>query len=135
MTNPAGRPSVTNIAFIPPQINSLEDTGLSPLWLQDLVLKVLYSRGYMTGFKIAEEIALPFAGVTDQLLTSLKQEKLIEVKSSQGGTWARAHTPMALQALAICTRVKPWSAASTPDLRPCHLTSITKPSAARRADA
>jgi predicted ATPase with chaperone activity len=70
-------------SFLPPQINNLEDTGLSPLWLQDLILKVLYFRGYMTGFKVAEEIALPFSGVADQLLTSLKQEKFIEVKSSQ----------------------------------------------------
>ena len=47
-------------AFSPAQINSLDDTGLSPLWLQDLILKVLYFRGYMTGFKIAEEIASIF---------------------------------------------------------------------------
>jgi predicted ATPase with chaperone activity len=73
-------------AFLPPQINNLEDTGLSPLWLQDLILKVLYFRGYMTGLKIAEEIALPFSGVVDQLLSSLKQEKFIEVKSSQQGS-------------------------------------------------
>jgi len=73
-------------AFLPPQISKLEDTGLSPLWLQDLVLKVLYFRGYMTGHKVAEEIALPFSGVADQLLTSLKQEKFIEVKSSQQGS-------------------------------------------------
>ena len=72
-------------SFLPPQINSLDDTGLSPLWLQDLILKVLYFRGYMTGLKIAEEITLPFSGVTDQLLSSLKQEKFIEVKNSQGG--------------------------------------------------
>ncbi len=78
--------------FSPPQINNLEDTGLSPLWLQDLVLKVLYFRGYLTGFKIAEEITLPFAGVTDQLLTTLKQEKFIEVRSSQGGLGEGAYT-------------------------------------------
>jgi predicted ATPase with chaperone activity len=78
--------------FSPPQINSLEDTGLSPLWLQDLILKVLYFRGYLTGFKIAEEITLPLAGVTDQLLNTLKQEKLIEVKSSQGGLGEGAYT-------------------------------------------
>ncbi len=78
--------------FIPQQVNSLEDTGLSPLWLQDLILKVLYLRGYLTGFKIAEEIALPFAGVTDQLLMTLKQDKLIEVKSSQGGLGEGAYT-------------------------------------------
>jgi predicted ATPase with chaperone activity len=73
-------------SFLPPQINNLEDTGLSPLWLQDLILKVLYFRGYMTGLKVAEEIALPFSGVADQLLSSLKQEKFIEVKSSQQGS-------------------------------------------------
>jgi hypothetical protein len=72
-------------SFSPPQINSHEDTGLSPLWLQDLVLKVLYFRGYLTGLKIAEEIALPYSGVADQLLFTLKQEKFIEVKSSQQG--------------------------------------------------
>ncbi|MDD2922983.1 MAG: AAA family ATPase [Anaerolineales bacterium] len=71
--------------FSPPPVTSLDDTGLSPLWLQDLILKVLYFRGYMTGFKIAEEICLPLSGVTDQLLSALKQEKFIEVKSSQGG--------------------------------------------------
>ena len=80
------------VSFIPPQINNLEDTGLSSLWLQDLVLKVLYSRGYLTGFKVAEEIALPFAGVTDQLLIALKQEKFIEVRSSQGGLGEGAYT-------------------------------------------
>jgi len=89
MTSPLG--PVTS-GFIPPQINSLEDTGLSSLWLQDLALKVLYFRGYLTGFKIAEEIALPFAGVVDQVLLPLKQEKLIEVKSSQGGLGEGAYT-------------------------------------------
>lgn len=82
----------TDSGFSPPQINSLEDTGLSPLWLQDLILKVLYFRGYLTGFKIAEEITLPFAGVVDQLVTTLKQEKTIEVKSSQGGLGEGAYT-------------------------------------------
>lgn len=92
MTNPTGQSASASNGFFPPQINNLEDTGLSPLWLQDLVLKVLYFRGYLSGFKIAEEITLPFAGVTDQLLFSLKQEKLIEVKSSQGGLGEGAYT-------------------------------------------
>jgi MoxR-like ATPase len=85
MTRQSTQPPAPVGSFFPPQINSLEDTGLSTLWLQDLVLKVLYFRGYMTGFKVAEEIALPFSGVADQLLVTLKQEKFIEVKSSQGG--------------------------------------------------
>ena len=71
--------------FIPPPISKVENTGLSPLWLQDLVLKVMYFEGYLTGFKIAEEIALPFTGVVDSLLESLKREKLLEVRTSQMG--------------------------------------------------
>jgi hypothetical protein len=70
---------------LPPPISRLEDTGLSQLWLQDLALKILYFQGYLSGFKVAEEIALPFAGVTDQILESLKREKLVEVKSSSMG--------------------------------------------------
>lgn len=93
MTRPATQTIAPPLSdFHPPQINNLEDTGLSPLWLQDLVLKVLYFRGYLAGLRISEEIALPFAGVTDQLLFLLKQEKLIEVKSSQGGLGESAYT-------------------------------------------
>jgi MoxR-like ATPase len=71
--------------FIPPPITQIEDTGLSPLWLQDLALKILYFQGYMTGFKVAEEMTLPFAGIVDQIMEALKREKFVEVKSSQIG--------------------------------------------------
>ena len=93
MTSPLARPAPVAVPhFSPPPINSVEDTGLSALWLQDLTLKILYSQGYMSGFKIAELIALPFAGVTDGILEALKREKLIEVKSSQGGLGEGAYT-------------------------------------------
>ncbi len=90
MKSVGSRPNTTpvpggNAAFMPPPVIRLEDTGLSSLWLQDLALKILYFQGYLTGFKIAEEIALPFAGVTDSILESLKREKLVEVKSSTMG--------------------------------------------------
>jgi predicted ATPase with chaperone activity len=75
----------SNAPFYPPPITKLDDSGLSLLWLQDLTLKILYYQGYLSGFKVAEEIALPFAGIVDQILESLKREKLIEVKSSQMG--------------------------------------------------
>ena len=71
--------------WYPPPITKLEDTGLSPLWLQDLALKILYFQGYLSGFRIAEEMALPFAGITDQILEALKREKMVEVNSAPGG--------------------------------------------------
>ena len=54
--------------FTPPILQKVEDTGLSALWLQDLALKILYFQGYLTGFKIAEEMALPFTGIVDLIL-------------------------------------------------------------------
>ena len=83
--DPKGSSGTANMPFFPPPITKIEDTGLSPLWIQDLILKVFYYQGYMTGFKLAEEIALPYVGVVDQLLEILKREKLVEVKSSQVG--------------------------------------------------
>ena len=77
--------AVQGTSFVPPPMSELKDTGLSLLWLQDLVLKIFYFQGYLSGFKAAEEIALPFAGVVDQILETLKREKLLEVKSSQMG--------------------------------------------------
>ncbi len=79
---PAASPSSH---FTPNPINSIEDTGLGALFLQDLALKILYFQGYMTGYKVAEALCLPFSGMVDQLLDALKRDKLIEVKSSQMG--------------------------------------------------
>ena len=71
--------------FSPPPITKPEHTGLSMLWLQDLALKVLYFQGYLSGFQLAEYIALPFAGIAEYILENLKREKFVEVKSSQMG--------------------------------------------------
>lgn len=88
ITNPAARPSTgasSAVHFSPPPINTLEDTGLEILFLQDLALKIIYFQGYMTGYKIAEALCLPYTGMVDQILEGLKREKLVEVKSSQMG--------------------------------------------------
>lgn len=79
-----GAPSTSNLRFVPTPVSRVEDTGLAELWLQDLALKILYFRGYQTGFKVAEAMALPFAGLVDQLLESLKREKFVEVKTQVG---------------------------------------------------
>ncbi len=91
----------TSNVFIPPPINRLEDTGLSLLWLQDLALKIMYFQGYMTGFMLAEAMALPFTNVVDQILETLKREKFVEVKSSQVG---RRLLPICHHRCGDCTR-------------------------------
>ena len=65
-------------SFFPPPVTTLEQTGLSALWLQDLILKVMYFQGYSTGFKIAEDIALPFTGIVDHLLDILKEKNWLK---------------------------------------------------------
>ncbi len=84
---PPARPVTSQMgqSFTPPNLLNLDDTGLSHLWLQDLALKILYFQGYLSGFKIAEAMALPFTGLADQILEALKREKFVEVKSSQIG--------------------------------------------------
>lgn len=80
----ADLPTTGSLRYVPPSVNRIEDTGLSQLWLQDLALKILYFRGYVTGFKMAEAMALPYAGLSDQILEALKREKYVEVKTQVG---------------------------------------------------
>ena len=61
-------PKKEKLSFVPPPVSSVEETGLSFLWLEDHILKLMYFQGYLTGYKIAEEIALPFAGIVDPCL-------------------------------------------------------------------
>ena len=49
--------------WMPPPITSVEDTGLSALSIAELILKVLYFGGGLTGYRIAEIVRLPFNGV------------------------------------------------------------------------
>ncbi|MBU0511233.1 MAG: AAA family ATPase [Chloroflexi bacterium] len=84
-TSQFASPPTSGAGYMPTPVNQISETGLSQLWLQDLALKILYFQGYLTGFKIAEEMALPFAGIVDHILDALKREKFVEVKSSQMG--------------------------------------------------
>lgn len=76
--------TTSHLRFTLSPITRIEDTGLSQLWLQDLTLKILYFRGYLTGFLVAEAMALPFAGLVDHILEALKREKFVEVKTQIG---------------------------------------------------
>ena len=68
--------------FVPPVPRSIEDTGLGLGFLSNLAIKVLYLEGDLLGYELAERMRLPHAGVVEDLLISLKQEKLCEVKAT-----------------------------------------------------
>ena len=83
-------PMQTSNEFIPIAPRSIEETGLSVGFLSDLVLKVLYFEGYISGHEVAEAIKLPFKNITDRILEFLKRDRLIEVKGSTGGAYAES---------------------------------------------
>lgn len=77
------RPSLSQ-RWNPQPLSTVEDTGLSKLGLADLVLKILYFSGDLTGTDVSEIIKLPFAGVLDSVFEFLKREKFVEVRGSGG---------------------------------------------------
>ena len=70
--------------FIPKMPASIKETGLGLGFLTDLALKIMYFEGNLTGYELAERMALPYPGVVDQALEFLKREKLVEVKGAGG---------------------------------------------------
>jgi ATPase related to the helicase subunit of the Holliday junction resolvase len=70
---------------IPPEPASVADTGLGMGFLNDLVLKVVYFHGNITGQQIAEVTKLPFFGVLDKVLEFLKLEEYVDIIGAQGG--------------------------------------------------
>ena len=57
---------------------TLEDTGLVPESIDDLLLKTIYIRGAKTGRELTEGIALPF-DIIDARLLGLQERRFIEV--------------------------------------------------------
>ena len=78
------KPQKPASTWSPPPLASLEDTGLTKLHVSDLVLKVMYFSGDLTGHAISEVVRLPFTGVLDGVMEFLKREKFVEVRGSGG---------------------------------------------------
>src|SRR5258708_27817111 len=64
---------------LPPEPQSLEQTGLTLGFLSDLALKTLYLRGQMTMAEIASSLGLPMQNVTERVMEFLKTERLVRL--------------------------------------------------------
>ena len=62
---------------------SLEDAGLARPFVLDLIVKVLYNRGSLSGTQLVELIRLPFT-VLDELLLELQQRHFMSVSGVEG---------------------------------------------------
>src|SRR5919204_4437996 len=69
---------------LPPEPQSLEQTGLTLGFLADLALKTLYLRGQMSMAEIASALGLAITGVTDRVMEFLKTERLVEIRGGAG---------------------------------------------------
>ena len=75
--------------IVPPLPRTLEETHLSPSFIAELLVKVLYFNGEMLGSAVADYVCLPFSAVVYPLLVQLKEERFVEVK---GGTSTYTNT-------------------------------------------
>src|SRR5215813_8240690 len=57
---------------------TLQETGLSLGFLNDIIMRTLYTRGGMLGLDLARFLCLPFK-VIEESLRFLKDEKLVEI--------------------------------------------------------
>jgi hypothetical protein len=68
----------------PPVPMRLEDTGLGPDQLEQLIVKQLYG-GEATGLILADRLRLPFS-ILEALVERIRQERLIEVRGTTGSS-------------------------------------------------
>ena len=69
--------------FNPPAPKNLSQTGLNEKLIEDLIFKLLMSRGVMTGRKIADEICLHFKIIVP-ILSGLKKQLFLAYRSDAG---------------------------------------------------
>ncbi len=69
---------------LPPEPQSIEQTGLTLGFLGDLALKTLYLRGQMTMAEVASALGLSITNVTDRVMEFLKSERLVEIRGGTG---------------------------------------------------
>jgi predicted ATPase with chaperone activity len=69
---------------LPPEPQSIEQTGLTLGFLSDLALKTLYLRGQMTLGEIASSLGLPVQNIVERVMDFLKSERLVEIRGGAG---------------------------------------------------
>jgi len=71
-------------SIVPPRVECVEDTGVEPSFIADLILKIVYFHGVIPAGKIGDVLRLPFSGVVDGLIERLKATHFIEVQGTNG---------------------------------------------------
>jgi len=67
----------------PPIPETVDETGLSPEGIAELILKTLYVQGARSGQELVDAIRLPFP-IVDEQVVRLQHQRLVEVKRTVG---------------------------------------------------
>ena len=78
------RRSTGTSTLIPREPNSIEETGLSIVFLSELVLKHTYFAGALSGQQLGDATKLPFLNVIDRVLFFVKEDGYIDIIGSEG---------------------------------------------------
>jgi len=70
-------------SLAPPVPQRLEDTCLTPSFIEQLLLKILYSRGETLGRELSQQVGLNFS-VIEPTIEQFKRQRFIEAKKSLG---------------------------------------------------
>lgn len=70
-------------SFLPPLPLKAEETGLNKSFIQDLMLRFIYSRTRAAGMEIATELCL-YYGVIDPLLQELRSADFVDIAGQRG---------------------------------------------------
>ena len=98
-------------AYLPPEPLSLEETGVSPVVIETLVMKFLLQVGSSSGRDIAKRVCMPFAILEDLLLALRSRQMLQHQGSAQLGDYYYSLTEQgadrARAAMGACAYVGP----------------------------
>jgi hypothetical protein len=78
----ASQPTMPNTAAALPVPRSIEETGLAPDQVEQLLIKTLYG-GEATGLNVAERMRLPYP-ILEPLVERVRAEQLVEVRGATG---------------------------------------------------
>lgn len=83
MAAPLARPDIQESPepFLPPVPSTMKDLGVSPDFITDLILKMLYVQGARAGHELTEALKIPFSFV-DDLLMELQHRYIVQVRGT-----------------------------------------------------
>jgi hypothetical protein len=87
-------------SFTPPMPLTIDETGLNRSFIQDLILRFIYSRSAATGNEIASELCLYYS-VIDPILSELRAADFVDIAGQRGygdTNYVYALTPRGTQA-------------------------------------